>query len=62
MAQPPRLGKAGNVRQFDFMCKTAGLLGALVATIVYALPGNVDWPVNGGVDNIRYSIEATSSG
>ena len=21
MAQPPRLGKAGNVRKFDFMCK-----------------------------------------
>ena len=21
VAQPPRLGKAGNFRQFDFMCK-----------------------------------------
>jgi quinoprotein glucose dehydrogenase len=35
--------------------KTAGLFGALIASIVYVLPGNVDWLVNGGVDNIRYS-------
>src|SRR5438128_11316315 len=35
--------------------RAAGLIVSLGAALAYALPGDVDWPVNGGIDNIRYS-------